>query len=137
MALPIATIDHVAVTTNDVARFIDFYRSVLEATVEAEYQHDGAVSVTTLSVGAAMMNVHRAGHGHWLVAEQPTPGAVDICFRWNAPIADAVDVLHRAGVPIIEGPSPRLGASRGPATSVYFRDPDGNLVELLTTVPDR
>jgi catechol 2,3-dioxygenase-like lactoylglutathione lyase family enzyme len=81
-----------------------------------------------------MLNIHRAGHSHPLVAARPTTGAVDICFRWNAPIDAAVETLAAAGVEIIEGPVARICSDAIEGRSVYFRDPDGNLIELLSTV---
>ena len=134
--MSISNIDHVAVTTGDLARFIEYYDRVLGARVEQEYELGGQRSVVQLRVGKAMLNVHRAGHGHPLVAARPSPGAIDLCFRWQAPIADAVDMLGRAGVTIVEGPVTRTCSEQLEGKSVYFRDPDGNLIELLSTVAD-
>ena len=94
--MSISNIDHVAVTTGDLARFIEYYDRVLGARVEQEYELGGQRSVVQLRVGKAMLNVHRAGHGHPLVAARPSPGAIDLCFRWQAPIADAVEIEHPA-----------------------------------------
>lgn len=131
--MSISHIDHMAVTTTDLATFIDFYARLFGAHVEQEYALDGQRSVVQLRVGGAMLNVHRAGHSHPLVAARPTPGAIDICFRWAAPIGSAVETLAAAGVEIIEGPVTRTCSDNLPGQSVYFRDPDGNLVELLST----
>lgn len=130
--MTIAHIDHVAVTTDDLDAFIDFYGRVLGAHVEQEYELDDRRSIVQLRVGGAMLNVHRAGHSHPLVAARPTPGAIDICFRWTSPIDKAADMLAAAGVEIIEGPVTRTCCDNLPGQSVYFRDPDGNLVELLS-----
>lgn len=137
MPSPIVKIDHIAVTTSNLDQFVQFYKKVLGARVEAEHELDGQISIVHLSVGGAMMNVHRAGHSYWLVARAPTPGALDICFRWNEPIATAIETLGRAGVEIIKGPVGRICSDMQPGQSVYFRDADGNLVELLSTVADR
>jgi catechol 2,3-dioxygenase-like lactoylglutathione lyase family enzyme len=59
------------------------------------------------------------------------PGNSDLCFEWSGPIDGAVDHLTRLGVDIEEGPVPRPGV-RGHGTSVYFRDPDGSLLELIS-----
>jgi len=128
----ISRIDHLAITTHDLPRFIEFYVTRLGATVEAEHELDGVVSVIQLALGAAMLNVHRAGHSHWLVAKHPTPGAADLCFRWEGPIETAVRALSDQGIEIIEGPVPRICSDMVPGLSVYFRDPDGNLIEFLT-----
>lgn len=130
----IAGIDHAAIATHDLSGFIEFYQSVLGAKVEEEHEIDGLRSVVRLRVGSALLNVHRAGHSHPLVARAPMPGALDLCFRWNAPIGDAVAWLTSTGTAIIDGPSPRTSSDGFPGRSVYFRDPDGNLLELLSTV---
>jgi catechol 2,3-dioxygenase-like lactoylglutathione lyase family enzyme len=66
------------------------------------------------------------------VARLPvTPGNSDLCFEWMGPIADAVAHLHRHGIKIESGPMQRFGA-KGPGTSVYFRDPDGSLMEFMS-----
>ena len=134
--MSISNIDHVAVTTGDLTHFIAFYERVFGARVEQEYDLGGQRSVVQLRVGHAMLNVHRAGHGHPLVADRPTPGAIDLCFRWNVPIAEAVAMLDGAGVTIIEGPVTRTCSENIEGRSVYFRNPDGNLIELLSTTPE-
>ena len=67
-----------------------------------------------------------------MVARQPLPGSTDICFRWGGDIAAAKQLLESRGVEIIEGPAPRVSADGKPASSVYFRDPDGSLMEFIT-----
>lgn len=134
--MSISNIDHVAVTTGNLTGLIAFYERVLGARVEQEYDLGGQRSVVQLRVGSAMLNVHRTGHGHPLVAGRPTPGAIDLCFRWNGPIAEAVAMLGGAGVTIIEGPVARTCSENIEGRSVYFRDPDGNLIELLSTIAE-
>jgi catechol 2,3-dioxygenase-like lactoylglutathione lyase family enzyme len=56
-----------------------------------------------------------------------------MCFRFEGPIAEAQKLLEESAVEIIEGPVPRPGADGEMGQSVYFRDPDGNLLELLST----
>src|SRR5262249_42868101 len=66
------------------------------------------------------------------VARLPVqPGNSDLCFQWNGPIADAITHLERCRVPIDAGPIERFGA-KGAGTSVYFRDPDGSLLEFIS-----
>jgi catechol 2,3-dioxygenase-like lactoylglutathione lyase family enzyme len=84
-------------------------------------------------MGANRINVHPARAPVSPHAGRPTPGSVDLCFRWDAPLADAVALLHRHGVAVEEGPVPRPAADGTWGSSVYFRDPDGNLLELLST----
>ena len=133
--MSVTNIDHVAITTGDLDAFLRFYARVLGAVVEDAFEIDGRRSVVQLGVGGAMLNIHRQGHSYPLVAQRPTPGAIDICFRWNAPIGEAVDLLARKGVEIVEGPAGGRTCSDGVVgQSVYFNDCDGNLVELLSTV---
>jgi catechol 2,3-dioxygenase-like lactoylglutathione lyase family enzyme len=58
------------------------------------------------------------------------PGNSDLCFVWSGTPAEAVAHLEAHGVEVIEGPVPRRGGA-GEGTSVYFRDPDGSLLELI------
>lgn len=132
---PICAIDHVAITVADLTDAIAFYREALGAEVAQEYQIEGRVMVVQLRIGAAMLNIHQAGHSHPLVASRPTPGAVDLCFRWQARIESAIAHLQRTGVEIIEGPVERQASDGRIGRSVYFRDRDGNLLEFLSTVP--
>ena len=64
-------------------------------------------------------------------ARLPTPGSAVLCFRGGGDIADAIHRLEQAGVPLREGPVPRPASDDRRAQSVYFVDPDGNLIELL------
>src|SRR5688572_3991353 len=104
MTNAISAIDHVAITVTNLPDAILFYRKALGAEVVREYEIDGRVMVIQLHIGGAMLNIHQAGHSHPLVAARPTPGAVDLCFRWNEPIETAVAQLEQAGVAIIDGP---------------------------------
>jgi catechol 2,3-dioxygenase-like lactoylglutathione lyase family enzyme len=126
-------IDHVAITVADLDAACAFYGRVLGAVVEEEYQIGGRIAVKRVAFGQAILNVHQAGNGVDLVARQPLPGSTDICFRWNGGIDAAKAMLEGKGVAVIEGPVERTSADGLPASSVYFRDLDGNLVELLAT----
>jgi len=129
-------IDHVAITVEDVERTAGFYQSLLGAEVLfLDRFRTGEFPIVTLVIGTNRINVHpsppRAPER--LVARRPTPGSVDICFRWDGPLSEAVALLERHGLPVIDGSSPRPAADGSPATSVYTVDPDGNLIEFLTT----
>jgi catechol 2,3-dioxygenase-like lactoylglutathione lyase family enzyme len=86
-----------------------------------------------LSFGQQKINVHQAGNEFEPKAVRPTPGSGDLCFITSTPVAAVVVHLKQAGVAIEEGPVPRTGAT-GPIQSVYFRDPDGNLIEVSNYV---
>lgn len=127
----ISGFDHIAITVADLDVSITFYERVLGAVVEESYEVDGRVIVKRVKIGGAMFNVHQQGNGVDLVARLPMPGSQDLCFRWEGTIKEAQARLEEAGVPVIEGPAPRFASDGRPAQSVYFRDPDGNLLELL------
>ena len=133
MTHAVSGIDHIAVTVNDLTQSIAFYRDKLGARVVNEYKIGDKVAVVQVLLGGAMMNVHCTDHGHPLVAKKPTPGAVDLCFRWKGGAESAKAFLEKAGVAVIEGPVPRDASDGKQGKSVYFRDPDGNLLEFLST----
>jgi catechol 2,3-dioxygenase-like lactoylglutathione lyase family enzyme len=123
-------IDHVAITVADMDVTTDFYTRLFGAEVLRD--HKPIVRALRLG-GGVQLSIHQFGNGVDLVAARPTPGSVDICFRIAAPIEAAVRHLGEHGVEIIDGPSPRTDNQGRPAQSVYFRDPDGNLVELMAS----
>ena len=126
-------IDHVAITVADLDASCAFYALVLGAAVAEAYEIGGCIAVKRVAFGQAILNIHQQGNGVDLVARQPTPGSVDICFRWQGSIVAAKTQLESRGVSVIEGPVARTSADGVSGNSVYFRDPDGNLVELLAT----
>lgn len=126
-------IDHVAITVADLDAACEFYAHVLGARVEEAYQIGGRIAVKRVAFGQAILNIHQQGNGVDLVARQPLPGSTDICFRWAGDIGEAKTQLESRGVTVIEGPVARTSADGIAGNSVYFRDPDGNLVELLAT----
>jgi catechol 2,3-dioxygenase-like lactoylglutathione lyase family enzyme len=119
-------LDHVVVAVSDWERSNPFYRDVLGA--EVVERGNGFA----YRFGDQQLNVHGPGvEPHPVAADPVRPGNSDLCFRWDGPIEEAVEHLLRRGVEIEEGPSERPGA-RGQGTSVYFRDPDGSLLELIS-----
>lgn len=125
-------IDHVAITVADVDATTQFYDRLFGTEVPFDHAPDGTTLVRTVIIGGGVrLNVHQQGNGIDLVAAKPTPGSVDICFRIEGTIEEAAALLERNGVEIIDGPSPRIDNQGNQAQSVYFKDPDGNLVELM------
>lgn len=133
MAAPLLSlIDHVAITVADVDATHRFYEKLFGAEVVRNHAIDGKLLVRIIRIGGAVqLSVHQVGNGVDLVAARPTPGSVDICFRFSGTIGEAAALLEAHGVEIIDGPSPRDDNEMQPSHSVYFRDPDGNLVELM------
>jgi catechol 2,3-dioxygenase-like lactoylglutathione lyase family enzyme len=132
--MPIRGIDHIAVTVSDVESTVSWYARVLGASplYLAEWRA-GKIPVVILQVGTSRLSIHSAAAPAKPHARLPTPGAVDLCFRWDGPLGDAVAHLSDLGIEIEEGPVPRPAADGQGGHSVYFRDRDGNLLELLST----
>ncbi len=133
----IAGFDHLAITAADPEATMAFYRDVLGAEVLYEEKwRAGKIPVYSLQVGANRINVHDPVRDKTipdsLLAGTPVPGSEDFCFRWEGPIEEAISLLHQHGVAIVEGPVFRLASNNAKASSVYFNDPDGNLLELLS-----
>jgi catechol 2,3-dioxygenase-like lactoylglutathione lyase family enzyme len=125
MTLP-AKFDHCVIHVSDWERSNAFYRDVLGAELI------GRPAGFAYRFGDKQLNVHGKGVNATPVARLPVqPGNSDLCFEWEGPIEDAIAHLGRHGVTIELGPVQRFGA-RGTGTSVYFRDPDGSLLEFIS-----
>ena len=124
--MTIDQIDHLVLTVRDLAATLDFYTRVL-GTEEITFSSGRKA----LRVGSQKLNVHEVGATFDPKAAHPTPGSADLCFITRIPFEDAIAHVEACGVEIIEGPVPRTGAL-GPITSIYFRDPDDNLIEVST-----
>lgn len=122
-------LDHLVLTVADIDATVDFYVRVLGM----EEVVFGA-GRRALAFGASKINLHEAGREFEPKAARPTPGSADLCLITEAPLDLVTAELRRHGVAIEEGPVERTGAT-GPITSVYLRDPDGNLIEIATYGP--
>ncbi|WP_221224055.1 VOC family protein [Paenibacillus rhizosphaerae] len=117
-------IDHLVLTVSDIDQTCEFYSRVL-----------GMRTVTfgegrkALHFGQQKINLHEAGKEFEPKAKMPMPGTADLCFITDDPIPDVIRHLEYCNVMIEEGPVLRTGAL-GSITSVYLRDPDGNLIEV-------
>lgn len=117
-------LDHLVLTVRDVEATCVFYERVMD--MQPITFADGR---RALRFGQQKLNLHSADAPISPHASHPTPGSADLCFITVTPIATVVATLQQLGVAIEEGPVRRSGAT-GPITSVYFRDPDDNLIEV-------
>ena len=132
--MPVRGLDHVALTCADVEATLDFYKRVLGATtIYEELWREGKIPVVLMQVGGSRLSIHDAASPASPHADRPTPGSADFCFRFDGPVAEARAMLVAEGVEVIEGEGPRPAADGEMGYSVYFRDPDQNLLELLST----
>jgi catechol 2,3-dioxygenase-like lactoylglutathione lyase family enzyme len=122
-------IDHFVLTVADIEVTCDFYARVLGMDIVTFGEGRRA-----LSFGTQKINLHQQHREFDPKAKQPTPGSGDFCLITSVPLDDVVTHLEHCNVEIEEGPVARTGA-QGAIRSVYFRDPDGNLVEV-SNYPD-
>ena len=120
----IGRLDHIVLTVRSIEATCAFYERVL-----------GMRAITfdagrrALVFGSQKINLHQAGREFEPRATHPTPGSADVCFITDVPLQRVQDHLAACGIGVVEGPVRKTGAG-GPLLSVYFRDPDGNLVEV-------
>ena len=122
--MKIDRLDHLVLTVADIDATCRFYERVLG--MQTVTFGEGR---TALHFGRAKINLHRAGHEFEPKAERPTPGSADLCLITETPIEQVIELMKARGVAIETGPVARTGAM-GPITSIYFRDPDRNLIEV-------
>jgi catechol 2,3-dioxygenase-like lactoylglutathione lyase family enzyme len=122
--MKITQIDHIVLTVKNIDVTTDFYERALG--MEVVTFGDGRKA---LSFGDQKFNLHEVGKEFEPKADKPTPGSIDICLITETPINEVIDELRLAGVSLLEGPVKRTGA-RGAIISIYFRDPDLNLIEV-------
>ncbi|MFD2334503.1 VOC family protein [Cohnella sp. GCM10020058] len=117
-------LDHLVLTVADLDATVAFYESVLGMEVTRF-----AGGRFALKFGSQKINLHERNKEFEPKALAPTPGSADLCFIVETSIEDALAHLQACEVEIEEGPVARTGAN-GPLISVYFRDPDMNLIEI-------
>ena len=117
----ISHIDHLVLTVGDIEASIAFYRRALLVT-----DSTFANGRRALHFGNQKINLQVLGME---TRNRATEGSGDLCLVTTWPLADVVAHLRGEGIEIVEGPVPKTGAA-GAMTSVYFNDPDGNLIEI-------
>ncbi len=129
MEIRVDAIDHVVLTVRDLSVTIDFYELVLG--MEAIAFAGGR---RALRFGDQKINLHELGNEHLPNARHAGPGTADLCLLTPTPLDSVVARLRALDVDIEAGPAPADGAL-GPLLSVWFRDPDGNLIEVANRAP--
>jgi catechol 2,3-dioxygenase-like lactoylglutathione lyase family enzyme len=127
--MKIDSLDHVVLTVKSLDVTCAFYSKVLGleiVTFDADRK--------ALSFGFQKINLHEHGKELEPRAKKPTPGSGDLCFITSVPISEVISHMEACGIKIIEGPVQRTGAM-GPIMSIYFRDPDMNLIEVSNHIP--
>lgn len=121
--MDILKLDHLVLTVASIEVTCLFYEKVLGMSVETF-----GTGRVALKFGNQKINLHEMGREFEPKASKATPGSADLCFIVKD-LGKAKKSILEAGVEIIEGPVARTGAT-GPITSLYLRDPDGNLLEV-------
>jgi len=121
--MKINRLDHLVLTVANLQATCDFYEQVLGMQV---ITFNGRKA---LAFGNQKINLHEKGKEFEPKAQYPTPGSADLCFITDTPVEEVYRELQEKQISIIEGIVDRTGAT-GKIRSIYFRDPDQNLVEV-------
>jgi catechol 2,3-dioxygenase-like lactoylglutathione lyase family enzyme len=125
MTFALDRLDHIVINCRDVDTTSAWYERVLgmtRATFGPEHR-------TCLKFGNQKFNIRPTGASNWTTADSDQPGSLDLCFVTSVPLSEVIEHLQACGVVITKGPVPQIGAI-GELTSVYFRDPDNNLLVI-------
>jgi catechol 2,3-dioxygenase-like lactoylglutathione lyase family enzyme len=122
--MKIDSLDHVVLTVKDIDATCKFYAKVLRMEIVTFRENRKA-----LSFGSQKINLQQLGRESTLKSGKANTGSADVCFITSISLSDVITHLILCGVNLIGGPVERNGA-RGPMMSVYFRDPDMNLIEV-------
>ena len=121
-------LDHLVLTVQDIQTTCEFYSRVL-GMQEVTF----AEGRKALQFGNQKINLHQKGKEFDPKAQHPTPGSADLCFLTSMPIEHVISHLQSCNVSLLLGPVERTGATKS-LLSIYFRDPDGNLLEVSNTL---
>jgi catechol 2,3-dioxygenase-like lactoylglutathione lyase family enzyme len=143
--MSVVGIDHASFPTLQPEEMIAFYKRLGFEIVGEEEWRSGKRPVFWVQAGHSKLSIHGpalySDPNFTLRGPTAKPGCADVCFEWAGSIESAVALIRNAGAEIVEGPVPRSGGRTGHAmhvmnaSSVYTRDPDGNLLEFLTYRP--
>ena len=130
-SMHIDRIDHVVLTVRSIEATCAFYERALGMQIVTFAEGRKA-----LAFGHQKFNLHEVGKEFEPKADRPVAGSADFCLITSVPIAQVADHLRACGIALLEGPVERTGAL-GPILSVYFRDPDLNLIEVSNDLSAR
>ena len=120
--------DHVALPMQNTDAMLAFYRGL-------GFDVSENAVACSVYIGDQMINFHRPAtwqrESFTLRAPAAKPPCGDLCFVWEGTAESLKTMLDRAGAKVVEGPVARQGGRRKGASSVYIRDPDGNLLEFM------
>ena len=136
--MPVTGFDHAALPTADSERFLAFYKALGFGIDGEDAWRAGTMPIFSITFGDNKINVHppEVWQSGRFTLRGPTavPGCGDLCFVWDGTVEDVAAWLKDAGAEVIEGPVKRAGGralGSGVGTSLYTRDPDGNLLEFM------
>lgn len=121
--MTITGIDHIVLVVADINKTLEFYSDVLGMTAQQNFS-----GKWSLVFGSNKISLQQLGEVP-KIARQTLPGTANFCVLTDTPIADIAERLGELAIPILEGPAEKEGAT-GAICSIYFYDPDGNLVEV-------
>ena len=127
--IPVRSLDHIVLCVGDVGVARRFYGDLLG--MESREERPGKFS---LHFGEQKISLQDAATSP-AIARDTVPGSGNFCLLTDLPMDEVVTELGPAGVPIVDGPGERNGAT-GAILSVYFNDPDGNLVEVSNRIAE-
>ena len=125
MTVVIDRLDHLVLTVADIEATCVFYQSALGMTPISF--GDGR---RALRFGQQKINLHLAGRELEPKAREPQPGSGDLCFITSTPLDRVQSHLEQLGIELLEGGASQRSGATGAIMSLYFRDPDGNLIEV-------
>ena len=136
--MSIAGFDHAVIPTNQPEEMIAFYRKLGFTVVGEEEWRTKKAPMFAFAFGDSKINVHPpevwTNPAVTLRGPGAVPGCGDFCFVWDGGLDALSGMLDSAGAEVIEGPVSRVGGrslGRERGTSLYTRDPDGNLLEFI------
>ena len=115
--------DHIVLCVRDVSRTMAFYEKVLG--MQPREERPGKWSLHFGPNKLSLQDILSVSD----IARATVPGSGNFCVLTDEPVENFANALRGLGIEIVAGPDERDGAT-GRLLSVYFRDPDGNLVEV-------